>query len=492
MKKYNFLKRILQILIVLFGISFLTFLLIYMAPGDPVLNLMLARLWPTLQLALTSLVLMLAVAVPFGIISAIHKGGAADYIVRGFIFLGVSMPNFWVGLLLLYVFAVQLDLLPVVSSGQGFEKMILPAVTPAFVMAAKYTRQVRTAFLEELNQDYVTGARCRGIPEHVILWKHVLPNSILPLITMLGLSFGSLLGGTAVVEVIFSYPGLGNLAVDAITAMDYPLIQAYVLWIALIYMVLNLLVGAAVFAHLLAPYDPYEAVLADAVQPPSSEHWFGTDRMGRDLFSRVIYGARTSLAAALSLVGIIVAAGTFLGIIAGYFGGILDAVIMRISDMMISFPGMVLAIAVAGILGASIGNAVIAIAIVSWTKYARLARSLVLKIYHQDYIAAARVTGSKTSHILWKYMLPNGLPTILITGATDIGSMMLEIAGLSFLGFGAQPPAAEWGYMLNEGRAYITAAPWLMIFPGLAIFITVVIFNLLGDSLRDVLDPRDE
>ena len=310
---------------------------------------------------------------------------------------------------------MQLDLLPVVSNGQGIEKMILPTITLAFAMAAKYTRQVRTAFLEELNQDYVTGARCRGIPEHVILWKHVLPNSILPLITMLGLSFGSLLGGTAVVEVIFSYPGLGNLAVDAITAMDYPLIQAYVLWIALIYMVLNLLVdlsysrldprmkkgrraemrkiktfikknpaftvffilavllvGTAVFAPLLAPYDPYEAVLADAVQPPSSEHWFGTDRMGRDLFSRVIYGSRTSLAAALSLVGIIVAAGTFLGIIAGYFGGILDAVIMRISDMMISFPGMVLAIAVAGILGASIGNAVIAIAIVSWTKYARL------------------------------------------------------------------------------------------------------------------------
>ena len=147
---------------------------------------------------------------------------------------------------------------------------------------------------------------------------------------------------------------------------------------------------------------------------------------------------------------------------------------------------------VAGILGGGIVNAIIALSIVSWTKYARLARSMVLKIYNRDYIAAARVTGSATSHILWKYMLPNALPTILITGATDIGSMMLEIAGLSFLGFGAQPPTAEWGYMLNEGRAYITAAPWLMIFPGLAIFVTVVIFNLLGDSLRDVLDPRDE
>ena len=251
-------------------------------------------------------------------------------------------------------------------------------------------------------------------------------------------------------------------------------------------------IAAAVFAPVLATHNPYEAVLADAVQPPSSEHWFGTDRMGRDLYSRVIYGARTSLAAALALVGIIVVVGTFLGIVAGYFGGVLDAVIMRIADMMISFPGMVLAIAVAGILGGGIVNAIIALSIVSWTKYARPARSMVLKIYNRDYIAAARVTGSATSHILWKYMLPNALPTMLITGATDIGSMMLEIAGLSFLGFGAQPPTAEWGYMLNEGRAYITAAPWLMIFPGLAIFVTVVIFNLLGDSLRDVLDPRDE
>ncbi|MCD8132925.1 MAG: ABC transporter permease [Clostridiales bacterium] len=248
------------------------------------------------------------------------------------------------------------------------------------------------------------------------------------------------------------------------------------------------IVLVAVLAPVIATHDPYETVLTDAVQAPSAEHLFGTDKMGRDLFSRVIYGARISLSAALILVAVIVVVGTTLGIIAGYLGGIIDAVIMRISDMMISFPGMVLAIAVAGILGANMRNAIIAIAIVSWTKYARISRSLVLKIRGRDYIAAALVTGSKTTRILWRYMLPNALPTILITGATDIGSMMLEIAGLSFLGFGAQSPTAEWGLMLNEGRAYMTAAPWLMIFPGLAIFITVAVFNLLGDSLRDVLD----
>ena len=166
----------------------------------------------------------------------------ADYLVRGITFLGVSIPNFWVGLMLLYFVALKLSLLPVVSIGGGIKSMILPAITLAFAMAAKYTRQVRTAVLEELNKDYVIGAKARGLSYGKILLRHVFPNSLLPLITLLGLSLGSLLGGTAVVEVIFSYPGLGNLAVTSITAYDYPVIQAYVLWIALIYMIINLIV----------------------------------------------------------------------------------------------------------------------------------------------------------------------------------------------------------------------------------------------------------
>lgn len=254
-----------------------------------------------------------------------------------------------------------------------------------------------------------------------------------------------------------------------------------------------LIVLVAVFAPFLSGgHDPAEGILANALQKPSGEHLFGTDKLGRDLFARVIYGTRTSLTAAFSVVVIIFLAGTILGTLAGYFGGAVDMVIMRFSDMMVSFPGMVLAIAIAGMLGASIQNAVFAISAVSWTKYARLARSLVLKIRHQDYVAAAIVTGSKTPYILTNYMLPNVLPTLVVTGATDIGSMMLELAGLSFLGFGAKAPTPEWGLMLNEGRAYMSSAPWLMIFPGLAIFLVVVIFNLFGDSLRDILDPRDE
>lgn len=284
-------------IIVLIGISFLTFLLTYLAPGDPVrtmyaatgivpseevmnqtreemgltrpflvqygdwlfsclrgdfgnsyslkkpvLTLLGSRLWPTIKLSLASMILMLLVSIPFGMLAAVHKNKWIDYLVRGFTFLGVSVPNFWVGLLLISFFCVKLKWLSVVSADTTFRNIILPAVTLAFAMSAKYTRQVRTAVLEELSQDYVTGARARGIREWKILWLNVFPNSLLPLITMLGLSIGSLLGGTAVVEVIFSYPGLGGLAVSAITSYDYPLVQGYVLWIALIYMVINLVV----------------------------------------------------------------------------------------------------------------------------------------------------------------------------------------------------------------------------------------------------------
>ena len=259
-----------------------------------------------------------------------------------------------------------------------------------------------------------------------------------------------------------------------------------------VFLVLALLIIlSAIFAPVITGgVDPTAGSLANAIQPPSSEHLFGTDKMGRDIFTRVVYGARVSLVAAFAVVGLSFLIGTVLGVLAGYFRGIIDAIIMRIADMMVSFPGLVLAMAVAGILGASIGNAILAISVVTWPKYARLARSLVLKIRDRDYVLAAIVTGSKTPYILMRYMLPNALPTLVITAATDIGGLMLELAGLSFLGFGAVSPTPEWGLMLNEGRAYMQSAPWLMIFPGLAIFITVVVFNMLGDGLRDILDPR--
>ena len=248
----------------------------------------------------------------------------------------------------------------------------------------------------------------------------------------------------------------------------------------------------AIAAPVIAPYDPTHAAMKDAFLEPGAQHLFGTDKLGRDCFSRVLYGARASLTGVLVLVASVFVVGTTMGVVSGYFGGKVDMVIMRISDMMISFPGMILAIAIAGIMGGSLVNAVFALTIVSWTKYARLSRSMVLKVKRRDFVEAAIVNGGTPGHILWVHILPNILPMMVITAAADIGALMMELAGLSFLGFGSQPPAPEWGLMLNEGRQQLQTAPWLMFFPGLAIFVTVMIFNLWGDNLRDVLDPRGD
>lgn len=248
----------------------------------------------------------------------------------------------------------------------------------------------------------------------------------------------------------------------------------------------------AIAAPVIAPYDPTHAAMKDAFLEPGAQHLFGTDKLGRDCFSRVLYGARASLTGVLVLVASVFVVGTTMGVVSGYFGGKVDMVIMRISDMMISFPGMILAIAIAGIMGGSLVNAVFALTIVSWTKYARLSRSMVLKVKRRDFVEAAIVNGGTPGHILWVHILPNILPMMVITAAADIGALMMELAGLSFLGFGSQPPAPEWGLMLNEGRQQLQTAPWLMFFPGLAIFVTVVVFNLWGDNLRDMLDPRGD
>ena len=248
----------------------------------------------------------------------------------------------------------------------------------------------------------------------------------------------------------------------------------------------------AIFAPWVATKNPYDAIMTDSLVPPGEKYMWGTDRLGRDIFSRIVYGIRPSLIMTFTLVTVVFVVGTGLGILAGYFGGIADTIIMRFADMMISFPGLVLAIAIAGLLGPSMVNAVLAISAVSWTKYARLARSMVLKIKKNLYIEAAVVTGTRNHKIILNYILPNMITTMVVTAATDIGTMMLELASLSFLGFGAQAPVPEWGLMLNEGRTYLTKAPWLMLYPGIAIVIVVVVFNMLGDSIRDILDPRQE
>lgn len=253
-----------------------------------------------------------------------------------------------------------------------------------------------------------------------------------------------------------------------------------------------IIVLIAIFAKQIAPKDPLQAVMDKPLHSPDKVNLLGTDILGRDILSRIIYGTRYSLFMTLVLVATVFSLGTILGLLAGYFGGIVDTLIMRLADMMVSFPGIILAIAIAGLLGPSMTNAIIAISSVTWPKYARLSRSMVLKIKKELYIEAAKLTGSKDKDILFKYILPNMLTLMLVTAISDIGALMLEISALSFLGFGAQPPIPEWGAMLNEGRTYLAKAPWLMLYPGMAIVIVVVVFNMLGDNIRDLIDIKEE
>ena len=305
MTKKQILARIGQIVLVLLGISFITFALVMLAPGDvvrqmiagnediivsqaeidalraelgldkpfffqyldwlgralqgnlgfsymvkkPVVEALWEGLPGTVLLSLASLFMMMVVSIPAGIYSAVKRGSVVDNIVRVFTFMGVSMPGFWVGLMLLWILGLKLVLLPIVGGEISLETLIMPSLTLAIAMASKYTRQVRTAILEELHQDYVVGARARGMTESHILWKEVLPNAMLPLITLLGLSLGNLLGGAAVIEMVFQWPGLGRLAIEAITYRDFQLVQGVVVWIALMYMVINLVVDMS-YNHL--------------------------------------------------------------------------------------------------------------------------------------------------------------------------------------------------------------------------------------------------
>ena len=252
-----------------------------------------------------------------------------------------------------------------------------------------------------------------------------------------------------------------------------------------------LILAAAFWGPVLAPYDPLETDFAAKLLPPGRAHWMGTDNVGRDVFSRVLWGARNSFSLTFLMIILVSFMGTWIGMASGYFGGMVDAVLMRLTDILLAFPDTVFAIAVAGLLGPGLFNTVVALSFVWWTKYARLARGLANVIKTKDYITQARFGGAGTMKILVFYVLPNIIPQAVIMATLDVGGMMLALAGLSFLGLAAQPPAPEWGAMLYEGKSYMQTAPWIMIFSGLAIFITVMVFNLLGDSLRDLLDPRE-
>jgi len=247
---------------------------------------------------------------------------------------------------------------------------------------------------------------------------------------------------------------------------------------------------AALLAPLLAPYGPLEQNISAGLNPPSAVHLFGTDKLGRDIFSRILYGARISLFVGVAVVLISAAVGSVLGVVAGYLGGWADEALMRITDIFFAFPALILAMAIAGALGPSLQNALIAISAVTWPVYARLLRGQVLALKEREFVLAARTVGVPEWQIIVRHLLPNMLAPLLVQGSFDMGGAITAVAGLSFIGFGAQPPTPEWGVMISDARTYMATAWWMGTFPAVAIMLVVGSFNLLGDGLRDLLDPR--
>lgn len=248
---------------------------------------------------------------------------------------------------------------------------------------------------------------------------------------------------------------------------------------------------AAVFAPVVAPYDPVTQHLEDRLEPPSTEHLMGTDRLGRDVFSRVLYGARISLQISATVVSITLCIGVTVGAISGYAGGLVDEGLMRFVDLLFAFPGLLFALVIAAILGPSLMNIMIALSVVGWTGYARVIRGEVLSVKENEFIKAAQIMGASRYRIIVRHLIPNVISPIVVLATMKMATIVLATAGLSFLGLGAQPPTPEWGTMLADSRDLLSSAWWVINFPGLSIMLTVLGFNLLGDGLRDVLDPRD-
>ena len=252
-----------------------------------------------------------------------------------------------------------------------------------------------------------------------------------------------------------------------------------------------LFLSFALFSSFLAPYDPLESHYDHMLEAPSREFLFGTDQLGRDIYSRILYGGKSSLLIAFAVTGIVSLTGILIGTAAGFSGGIFDSLLMRFSDMLMAFPGSIFTIALVSFIGVGLQNLILAMSLTGWTFYARISRSLVLSVKNNVYVEQARLGGASDIKILTHYIIPNVFPSLLVNISQDIGGKLLTISGLSLLGLGSPPPTPEWGFMLSEGKNFMYSAPWMLIFPGLVILVCVVIFNLLGDSIQDLMNPKE-
>src|SRR5437763_272349 len=422
----------------------------------------------TLELASIAFLLALIIGIPLGIMAAVRRDSWIDHVARLLSLIGVSSPTFWLAFIMLALFYGGLQIAPgpgridaialpppsvtglyLIDSAvagdwdtfrDAFAHLILPSIVLAAATLGLITRTTRASMLESMQQDYVRVARAKGLRERRIVIGHILPNALIPVVT------------------------LGRLAYA------------------------NLLTGARM-APALSAYLPVPADVTARLRPPSWDHWLGTGVLGRDVFTRLIHGARISLTTGIIVVLVAAVIGTLVGGIAAYVRGRLEELIMRLTDLVLCFPPIILAMAIAAALGIGTTNTIIAMLVVWWPKFARLARSLVLVQRSQEYVEAAVVMGLSPARILMRHIMPNSVGPLIVLVTLDVGNAIITFAGLSFLGLGVIPPTPEWGSMVSEGRELIEQW-WAAAFPGLAILTVVLGFNFLGDGIRDWLDPR--
>jgi len=578
---------------------------------EPVKDILLKRFPATIELTLVSMIAALLIALPLGIISAVKAHTHIDNSAMFMALIGVSIPNFWLGPMLILFLSVKLNLLPV-SGRYGWESYILPAITLGTALAAILTRMTRSSLMEVLKAQYITTAYAKGASSVRAVLRHALRNSLIPVVTIMGLQFGALLGGSVITETVFSWPGIGRELIQAIQGRDYPVIQGCVLLISFCYVFVNLLtdllygvldprikyeskppawnrifhtifettkrfsgwypgnvisvlsiasiIGAicfwpasfmehlkdvqlsdalilvvkflifiipsgllylwskksadswrkfrssgksiigiviamsflflGLFGSALTDQDPIAQELSCRLDSPNSNHLFGMDHLGRDLFSRVLYGAKISMQVGLIVTLVSLFIGVFIGMVSGWAGGWVDDLVMRIVDVMLAFPGILLAIAMVAVLGPDIKNVMIALCIMGWVGYARLARGQVLALRDCEYVQAAKSLGAGPFRIMFRHLLPNITAPLIVQSTLGVAGVIIAEAGLSFLGLGTQPPTPSWGGILNSGVEYFRNGAHMTIFPGLAIMVVVMGLNFLGDGLRDALDPK--
>ncbi|MCL2391542.1 MAG: ABC transporter permease subunit [Oscillospiraceae bacterium] len=696
-----FLKRILLLIPVIVAVSFIVFTLMDLAPGDAlagwdlsdmsdeavaalradlglddplivrygrymlrllqgdlgvsdlsgisVWETFIARLPNTLILALVALVFAVVISIPMGMLAARRAGKITDNLTTAFTMLGMSMPAFWLGILLILFFSYQLTWFPAGGFRDGWRSIILPAVCVSMTMLASSTRQTRSSMLEVLSSDYLRTARAKGVPENQIIRKHALGNALIPIVTNIGLSLGVSISGSAVVETVFAWPGIGRFVVESVASRDVTATTGAVILTTVLYVMVQLLVDLAyalidprikqqyisagkskkrakrkepttyapvaqeVAAHVVAAatltqrdetttsivstddaeqqdalskdidaqasmsraeaseanmhegsfvsfatkarqdidsksmsktndnsgesvskkykkrsqigeivhhlfknkgavaglvivaglivcfiaslFMSFESMTAasipDRFSPPSWQFLFGTDGMGRNQFLRVIYATRFSLPIGFGATAVAAVVGVFLGSLAAYYeGNIADDVIMRFSDTLASIPGILLGMVIITTLGRSLTNLIIAVGVAAVPIFIRLSRASILSIKGNEFVEAARAVGLPSSRIIFTQVLPNGLAPLIVAFSNVLGLSILISASLSFLGFGIPIPNPEWGQLVAAGRDNIRNAWWLTTFPGLFIMLALMAFNLLGDGLRDALDPK--